>query len=135
MVSMFKQLRETLIRHTMRHLTSRITRVYDRAKVEDIHFDIDTAIPCGLIINELVSNSLKYAFPESKGVLTITLAAISATRYELVISDDGVGLPDDFDLDSIDSLGLQLVQGLVAEQLGGTVEFQSTRGTTWTIRF
>ncbi len=59
---------------------------------------------------------------------------ISATRYELVVSDDGVGFPDDFDLDSIDSLGLQLRQGLVTEQLEGTMELHATQGTTWKVR-
>ena len=67
-----------------------------RLEVDDIRLDIDTAIPCGLIINELVTNSVKYAFPQDKGTITIKFEYLEA--YELTIADDGTGLPQDFDL-------------------------------------
>lgn len=105
--------------------------------VADVQWDLDTAIPCGLIINELVSDVLKYAFPNGSGALTIRLTTPTGGGYELSISDNGVGLPEGFDLDSLESLGLQLVQGLVEEQLGGqlTVSSHPGQGTTWTVRF
>ena len=100
-----------------------------------IELHIDTAIPCGLIINELVSNALKYAFPEGDGTLMIAFRHIE-TRYQLIIQDDGVGLPESFDLNRLDSLGLQLVQGLVEEQLDGIFELQrDPPGTCWCISF
>jgi len=103
--------------------------------VADIHLDIDTAIPCGLIINELVSNSLKHAFPGGTGTMTITMAEQSEGVYTLMISDDGIGIPEDLDIETSGTLGLQLVKGLVEEQLEGTLDLQSIQGTSWSIRF
>ena len=96
---------------------------------------IDTAIPCGLILNELVSNALKYAFPEGKGMITITMTDTEAGHYELVIKDNGIGMPASFELDQSGTLGVQLVKGLVEEQLEGEWELQRHPGTTWRIRF
>lgn len=98
--------------------------------VANLHPEVDTAIPCGLVINELDSNALKYAFPERDGALTITLLARPAGQYKLVIRDDGVGLPAALDVGHLDSLGLQLVKGLVEEQLERTLELCNTHGTT-----
>jgi len=103
--------------------------------VADIHLDIDTAIPCGLIINELVSNALKHAFPGGTGTMTITMAEQSEGVYTLMISDDGIGIPEDLDIETSGTLGLQLVKGLVEEQLEGTLDLQSIQGTSWSIRF
>lgn len=124
--------------------------------VEDVFLTIDTAIPCGLIINELVSNSLKYAFPrgrrgkiriqlrsnyddgtlgfqgESRGNRSVRMSDRSS--YTLIVSDNGVGLPKDLDFRNTDSLGLQLVMDLV-EQLGGSIELDRDGGTTFKIGF
>ena len=95
---------------------------------------MDTAIPCALIINELVSNSLKHAFPDGRtGEVTIAIHRING-RYELTITDNGVGPPSDFDFRTTDSLGLQLVTGLV-NQLDGTITLDRTKGTTFIITF
>jgi two-component sensor histidine kinase len=106
--------------------------------VKDVTLDIDTAIPCGLIINELVSNSLKYAFPEGvSGEITIGLHEKKdggTPYYELTMSDNGVGLPEHFDISTSASLGLQLVTTLVG-QIGGTLEVIREHGTTFRIRF
>jgi PAS domain S-box-containing protein len=105
--------------------------------VEKIAIDIDTAIPCGLIINELVSNSLKYAFPEGKqGLVTINLKLSQDNRkmFVLTVADDGIGLPPNFDLETSDSLGLQLVFNLT-EQLGGTIQVSGNKGTFYKIIF
>ena len=104
------------------------------ADSENVQLGVDTAIPCALIINELVSNSLKHAFPDGrKGEVTIAIHRINGT-YKLTITDNGVGPPPDFDFQKTDSLGLQLVTGLV-NQLDGTITLDRTKGTTFIITF
>jgi two-component sensor histidine kinase len=103
--------------------------------VESIPVDTDTAIPCGLIINELVSNSLKHAFPGNKsGEIRITLKKLKSDEFELIISDNGVGISKDLDLRKLDTLGLELVYNLV-NQLDGTIKLQRSPGTTLNIKF
>jgi two-component sensor histidine kinase len=96
---------------------------------------METAVPCGLIISELVSNSLKYEYPDdTAGELTISLQYLK-NELELVISDDGVGFPEDLDFKNIKtSLGLKLVNSLV-KQLDGTIKLDSSHGTEFTIKF
>jgi len=116
----------------------------DQTKVEvsmDIpHVDlgIDVAIPCSLIVNELVSNALKYAFKSvTKGEIGIGVhsnTTADPTEYELVVEDNGIGLPKGFDIDRAKSLGLRLVKTLT-RQLGGRVRFTSDHGTKFSIRF
>ena len=90
---------------------------------------------CGLIINELVSNALKHAFPDGRvGHVRVELRPLRGQRHVLVVSDDGVGLPPNLDLERADSLGLQLVHDLT-EQLHGTVAVNRDSGTTFTITF
>ncbi|MHC1728673.1 MAG: AAA family ATPase [Syntrophobacteraceae bacterium] len=107
---------------------------------ESISFGIDTLIPCALIINELVSNSLKHGFPASlrsggrKGQIRIALHPKGGNKFELTISDNGVGLPEDFKLEKCKSLGLELVRVLV-RQLRGTIRFCATGGTEFVITF
>jgi two-component sensor histidine kinase len=85
----------------------------------DVSLNLDRAIPCGLIINELVSNALKHAFPENrKGTITIGFCIDSNSRHVLTISDDGVGLPEQVNLQETDSIGLKLVP-LLSSQLDG----------------
>lgn len=101
----------------------------------DIQIGIDTALPCGLLINELVSNTLKYAFPQGQpGQIQISLRACNNEEFILAISDNGVGIPADLDFRNTASLGLQLVCGAV-EQIRGTIELDQTQGTTFIIRF
>ncbi|HKR04084.1 MAG TPA: two-component regulator propeller domain-containing protein [Bacteroidia bacterium] len=102
---------------------------------EKISLDIDSAVPCGLILNELVSNSLKHAFPdEMSGTVFIGFHQIENDRCRLVIRDNGIGFPEDFDLTASDSLGMQLVLAL-ADQLEGTIKLDKTNGTTFIIEF
>lgn len=100
-----------------------------------IHLNIETAIPIGLIINELISNSLKYAFPgEMTGHITVKLIS-NSPNYELSIGDDGIGFPKDLDYKNIkSSLGLKLVNALV-KQLEGTIALDDTEGTRFIIKF
>jgi PAS domain S-box-containing protein len=102
---------------------------------EDVMLGVDTAIPCGLIINELVSNSLKHAFPGGgSGLINITLRPAGPERLTLAVSDDGVGLPPGFDVRNTPSLGLQLVNTL-ARQIGGEVEVTGGAGAEFRITF
>jgi two-component sensor histidine kinase len=103
--------------------------------VEEILLNIETSIPLGLIISELISNSLKYAFPNKKeGIIKLTLEA-NDNDYNLIISDDGVGLPEDVDYRNTESsLGLRLVNSLV-KQLDGSIELNRSQGTQFIIKF
>ena len=106
--------------------------------VEDMALGIDLAIPFGLIINELVSNSLKYAFPPSrkvKGRIDITLKTNSDDEIELDFWDNGVGIPKDFDIKTTKTLGLRLVTILIEDQLMGKCELDRRQGTKFRIRF
>jgi len=100
--------------------------------VHDIFLAIDTAIPLGLMINELISNSLKYAFPEGrKGEISLAIQRQDHT-LTILFKDNGVCIPQDFDWRNAKSLGLRLVISLV-EQLDGTIELDRSAGTAFTI--
>jgi len=102
--------------------------------VDNILLNLDTSIPCGLIVNELVSNALKYAFPQNrKGEVWVRLKE-TPTSIHLTVSDNGVGLPADFDFRNSDSLGLQLVTSLV-EQINGEIFCENKIGTKFTVTF
>ncbi len=97
--------------------------------------NITTAIPCGLIVNELVTNALRHAFPDGReGTITVSLSMDDAGVHVLSVSDDGIGFPEDIDFRNTNSLGLELVTALV-NQLDGTITLDRTKGTTFTITF
>lgn len=100
----------------------------------DVSLGIDAAIPCGLIINELVSNSLKYAFPDRKGEIKIALRDVNR-RIELTVSDNGVGIPEDIDFRNTETLGLRLVTILAEDQLNGDITLTRDNGTAFCITF
>jgi PAS domain S-box-containing protein len=127
----------------LRTLTGHVCRSYGvdpshltlELAVEDIAFDVDTGLTCGLIVDELVSNCLKHAFPKGRpGRVTVELRTEKDEWSLLRVSDDGVGFPLDGVLNNPDSLGLELVS-LMADKLDGTVSLQSGRGTEWHVRF
>jgi two-component sensor histidine kinase len=94
------------------------------------------ATPVGLIINEIITNSLKYAFPEGQdGMIGISLAALKNDEYELLIFDNGIGLPQEIVPDTTNTFGLYLVKMLVEAQLQGSLEIDRTTGTRFIIRF
>jgi len=102
---------------------------------EDLTLNIETGIPCGLLVNELLSNSLKYAFPDSRtGRIRIEIGQTAPRNYTLVIADNGVGFPKDVDFRNTPSLGLQLVNNLVS-QLDGEIVLDASDGTKFSIRF
>jgi two-component sensor histidine kinase len=97
--------------------------------------DVDTAIPCGLIVNELVSNSLKYAFSDDReGKISIDFSKDHLDILRLIVSDNGVGFHENTAVENMESLGLKLVVALV-KQLSGTVEIDHINGTTFKITF
>jgi PAS domain S-box-containing protein len=101
----------------------------------DLSLDIDTGIPSGLLINEIVSNALKYAFlGRSGGTISIRMVRDTLQQYTLSVSDDGVGIPADFDPLASRTLGMKLISGLV-DQLDGVLQVKRCPGTTFTIRF
>jgi PAS domain S-box-containing protein len=106
-----------------------------KTDVKDVAFGVDTAIPCGLIINELVSNSLKHAFPgDGDGAIKVSLRRNDKAEVELTVSDNGVGIPENVDFRKTDSLGLNLVNALVG-QLNGKIELHRDQGTEFQITF
>ena len=101
----------------------------------EILLGIDTAVPCGLILNELISNCLKHAFPAGEpGKIRIDLSREGDRQFSLIVRDNGVGLPAGLDLESLPSLGLKIVKTL-ADQLSATLEVQQRNGTEFTIIF
>jgi len=104
-------------------------------EVEKVYLDINRAIPCGLVINELVSNALKHAFPDSKkGEIHIKLYSNKRNKTNLIVSDDGVGLPENITIQEPETLGLQLVNDLV-KQVEGKIRLERIKGTTFHIVF
>jgi PAS domain S-box-containing protein len=102
--------------------------------LDPIFLNLDTSIPCGLIINELLSNALKYAFKDGrKGTIHVAVKE-SKNTITITIADDGVGLPKGLDYRNTESLGLQLVVTLV-EQINGTIEIDQKKGTKFAIEF
>lgn len=103
---------------------------------EDILLDIDQAIPCGLIVNELLTNALKYAFPknDSANSITVSLHTAPAGSVTITVRDNGIGLPKEIDPRQISTLGFQLVTVLI-DQISGAYRIERDGGTAWTITF
>ena len=102
----------------------------------EVHVDINKAIPCGLILNELISNALKHAFPgDGPGELRIIIHETKNKEIEIVVRDNGLGLPDDVDIHQSRTVGLYLVNGLVSNQLDGQIEVRRDNGTEFRIKF
>ncbi|HEY9834018.1 MAG TPA: histidine kinase dimerization/phosphoacceptor domain -containing protein, partial [Stenomitos sp.] len=109
--------------------------VHLNLEVEAIFLDLKMGIPCGLIITELVANSLKHAFPNHRsGEIQVNFFAHRPGMITLMVRDNGVGFPDHFDLETNESLGLMLVYELV-DQLEGTIELNQSQFTEFKIIF
>ncbi len=104
--------------------------------VGTVSLGINTAVPCGLLINELVSNSLKYAFPDGRpGEIKISLRPVEDNKIELIVSDNGIGIPENLDFRKADSWGLRLITLLVENQLHGEINLDRNKGTEFKIIF
>ena len=138
-----KNLSTIKIKEYLDELVSYITNTYNvdkkitvnlQVKVQQKYIDLDKAIPCGIIINELLSNAFKYAFKgKKKGSISISLKETHG-QYNLVVSDNGSGFDNAENVQEADTLGLQLVNSLVI-QLGGTLTTKTQKGTCFNICF
>jgi PAS domain S-box-containing protein len=126
----------------LRELSVRLFHSYETGSgvklvldVEDALLDVDTVIPCGLIVNELISNALKYAFPGGRsGEVSVGFHSVGEGRYALTVRDDGVGFPEGMDFRNTNTFGMQIVTSLTL-QLSGTVELKRDGGTEFTVTF
>ncbi len=131
----FAQYIADLTAHLFDSYNTRANQIKLMTQIEPIALNIDTAIPCGLIINELVSNALKYAFPKKRaGEIQVLFQQHPDQRLTLCVRDNGIGLPQDFNLKQTKALGITLVKGLV-KQLRGTLEISSQQGVIISISF
>ena len=124
-------------------VSSDLLRIYQQnakhikldVRVENIILTLDSAVPVGLIINELLSNALKYAFPDKEhGIIQIRMQKDDEGLVELVVSDNGIGLPKGFNFQHTDTLGIKLILAL-SEQLHGQAEFVHENGTLFVLKF
>ena len=107
-------------------------RIRYRVEIDEIVFGVDLAVPCGLIINELVANALKHAFPgDRRGEICVRMR-LEQDRYRLSVEDDGIGFPAGLDVSQTGTLGLQLVRTLT-EQIGGRLQEKTGQGTAFVI--
>jgi len=112
------------------------SEVQFKVEAEDIMIGTKQASPVGLVVNELIANSLKYAFPDDRtGEVVLSVKSIKENGIEMTVSDNGVGIPEDFDLKTADSLGPKLVKLLAESQLNGSIDMQSNKRTKFTIKF
>ncbi len=109
-------------------------RVRFLQEISPIHLDVSQAVPLGLIMNEAITNAIKYAFPGGEGEIRITLAPLDDDEFALTIGDNGVGLPDDFDPSASRSLGMSLMEGLSSD-LGGRFSIRKQAGTEVQVLF
>ena len=131
----FKDYVENLAEHLFNTFLADQSNIDMNVDIEEVSLDLNTAIPCGLIVNELISNSLKHGFPLNRtGEIGIKLSRNGASDYILDIWDDGVGFPQDLDFRRTESLGLQLVD-LLVKQLGGSLSLENRSGTRFTVSF
>jgi len=102
--------------------------------VQNILLDVNTAVPLGLIVNELITNTIKHAFPDGKyGEINVEFHE-KDKNYELVVKDDGIGFPEGLDYRNTDSMGLQLVN-MLSSQIGGDLTLDNTSGASFSINF
>ena len=112
------------------------SRISLKMNIENISLGIDTAIPTGLIINELVTNCLKYAFPKDRdGEIRISLRPLDDGQNELIVGDNGIGLPENLDIKKAESLGLKMIINLTERSLHGKVKINIDNGTEFQILF
>jgi PAS domain S-box-containing protein len=126
------------IRRLLRSLSRRHagSTAHVKAHISDIDLQVDQAVPVGLIINELVSNAFRHAFPDQQpGQIMVLIEPSGNNHLEMSISDNGIGLPAQVDPRTTDSLGLRMVTGLAENQLGGSLDVSVETGTCITIRF
>jgi len=127
-----------LVKHLYKIYLRREKSIEPVFRIEPIALDMDASIACGLILNELVTNALKYAFDNSSpgdDALEVNLRQIDHQNVELSVSDNGVGLPEDVKIENVPSLGLKIVSMLAEDQLHGQILIDREDGTRFSIQF
>jgi two-component sensor histidine kinase len=125
----------TEIAHQLLDSFDRYNSVQTRLAIDDVELNVVLATPLGMIVNEAVTNVLKYAFPQNQpGTLSIALVQLEEQAYELRIDDDGVGLPLEFDVTCSQTLGLTMIKGL-SQQIRGQLSFSHVGGVHLHLRF
>jgi two-component sensor histidine kinase/uncharacterized membrane protein affecting hemolysin expression len=131
----FSEYIRSLIGHLANSYGAQLKNVRIKVNIENVLLSIDKGIPCGLIINELVTNALKYAFPDGrKGEIIIEIGRSQNGLIALEVSDNGIGFPKAIDIQKSETLGLQLVKNLT-QQLRGKIDVQNGKGTRFSITF
>ncbi len=125
---------DSLIHDLLKSYRSQLNRVNIRCETEQIFLEIDQSILCGLVVNELISNSIKHAFQgRDEGEVVVKLINDDG-GYRIIVQDNGTGFPEDIDIEHADTLGLQLVTSLT-DQMGAHLEIRSEKGTIVQITF
>ena len=131
----FPEYINSLISNIENSYSFKMDKVRINKHIEDICFNIDIAIPLGLVINEIITNSYKHAFPNGlEGEINLEIINKSDGEYVVTINDNGIGLPPGFDINNSKSLGLQLVNVLV-DQINGHLIINNEKGLSFTIIF
>ena len=126
---------QELTTNLLQSYRSKVSQTKINVAIASIYLDIDAAVPCGLIINELVSNALKYAFPhQDKGEIKVKVTQNAEQTLTLTIADNGMGLPDEVNVEQIQTLGLRMVKTLT-RQISGTLTVNREIGTSFQIQF
>jgi two-component sensor histidine kinase len=132
----FRDYVDSLVPALFRAFACDVERIALTMSVEPVPLEIGQAVSCGLLVNELLSNALRHAFPTGRrGEIEIALRLLDDDWIELTVRDDGAGFPADVDFHRTDSLGLQLVATLAENQLAGRVELERTAGTLFRVQF
>ena len=125
-----------LVKYLMRGYSIRTDKVILNMELEEVFVLIDSAIPLGLVLNEMISNVFKHAFPHTKNdELFIKLYKEKNETIHIQLNDNGVGIPDDIDLKNVSTMGMQTVFSLTEYQLMGKVKYDTKKGLKWHIRF
>lgn len=128
-----KEYFESLLQQLSETFSGKNSEIVMNKDIADINMDLDRSIPIGLIINEIVSNAYKHAFPSHRGVIDISFREVNGL-YELRISDNGVGFASDVDVEQADSFGLEIIK-ILTDQINGKMLFENTQGVSFTITF
>ncbi len=130
----FKEYLEKLCQFIYQSYGDKTDRIKVQVEGDPVGLDMDTAMPCGLLVNEIVSNAYKYAFPgQLTGRILIELKRQNG-KVTLSVNDNGAGFPDDFEIEQSESLGMQLIQALT-NQLDGELKVKRENGTTFEVSF
>lgn len=138
-----RDLSKISIDHYIRELCNKVLKNFDtldrisiKIEIEDQNILLDTAIPLGLVFNELMTNSLKHAFPgNKKGLISIKIQKTNEESIRLIFSDDGIGVGSEFDFRNLQSLGMKFIFGIGEKQMQGHVNFENKNGVKCTIDF